>query len=54
MAQDEDVVTLGGHLTEGTICGIKVVIAVLVLDENGVSANQDPVTNSVDIFFRGK
>jgi predicted DNA-binding protein with PD1-like motif len=54
MVQDEDVVTLGGHLTEGTICGIKVVIAVLVLDEDGVSANQDPVTNSVDIFFRGK
>ena len=52
--QDETVVTFGGHLTEGTICGIKVVIAVLVLGEDGVSADQDPVTNSVDIFFRGK
>ena len=52
--QTETVVTLGGHLTEGTICGIKVVVAILILDEDGVFADQDPVTNSVDIFFRGK
>jgi predicted DNA-binding protein with PD1-like motif len=51
--QNETVVTLGGHLTEGTICGIKVAVAVLVIDEEGVSADQDPATNSVDIFFGG-
>jgi len=36
--QNETVVTLGGHLTEGTICGIKVVVAILVLDDGSLYA----------------
>jgi len=50
--QDETVVTMGGHLTEGTICGIKCVIAVLVIDGDGIHADQDEKTKSCDLFFR--
>ena len=49
--QDETVVTMGGHLTEGTICGIKCVIAVLVIDEDGIHADHDEKTKSADLFF---
>jgi predicted DNA-binding protein with PD1-like motif len=50
---NESVVTLGGHLTEGTICSIKVVVAVGVLDGKGIRADQDPATSATDIFFQG-
>jgi len=50
--QDETVVTMGGHLTEGTICGIKCVIAVLVIDGDSIHADQDEKTKSFDLFFR--
>ena len=49
--QDETVVTMGGHLTEGTVCGIKCVIAVLVIDEDGIHADHDEKTKSCDLFF---
>lgn len=49
--ENDTLVTLGGHLTEGTICGIKVVVAVLVLDDGSVYADQDPGSKSADIFF---
>lgn len=49
--ENDTVVTLGGHLTEGTICGIKVVVAILVLEEGGVYAAKDGNTNSLDIFW---
>lgn len=52
--QNEAVVTLGGHLTEGTICGIKVVVAVLVLDDGSVYADEDPGSKAPDIFFGPK
>ena len=52
--QNEAVVTLGGHLTEGTICGIKVVVAVLVLDDGSVYADEDPGSKASDIFFGPK
>jgi hypothetical protein len=42
---------LGGHLTEGTICGIKVVVAILVLKEDTVYADEDGETKTFDIFF---
>jgi predicted DNA-binding protein with PD1-like motif len=50
--QDETVVTIGGHLTEGTICGIKCVIAVLVIEGDSLYANQDEKTKTFDLFFR--
>jgi predicted DNA-binding protein with PD1-like motif len=49
--ENDTVVTLGGHLTEGTICGIKVVVAILVLAEGGVYAAKDRNTKSFDIFW---
>jgi predicted DNA-binding protein with PD1-like motif len=49
--ENDTVVTLGGHLTEGTICGIKVVVAILVLAEAGVRADKDETTKSFDIFW---
>ena len=49
----EALVTLGGHLTEGTICGIKCVVAVLVTDADSVRADTDPETKGVDLFFNG-
>jgi predicted DNA-binding protein with PD1-like motif len=54
MVQNDTVVTLGGHLTEGTICGIRVVVAILAIDEAGVSAGQDQSSRSLDIFFGKK
>jgi len=52
--ENDAVVTLGGHLTEGTICGIKVVVAILVLAEGGVYADKDGNTKSFDIFWDHK
>jgi predicted DNA-binding protein with PD1-like motif len=49
--ENDTVVTLGGHLTEGTICGIKVVVAIFVLEEGGVYAEMDGSTKSLDIFW---
>ena len=52
--ENEALVTLGGHLTEGTICGIKVVVAVLVLDDGSLYADKDLGTKTSDIFFGPK
>lgn len=49
--ENETLVTFGGHLTEGAICGIKVVVAVLVLDDRTLYADQDPGSKAADIFF---
>jgi len=49
--ENENIVTLGGHLTEGTICGIKAVIAILVLSDARVYAGKDPETQTFDIYF---
>ena len=49
--RNDTVVTLGGHLTEGTICGIKVVVAILAIDEAGLSAAMDQGSKAFDIFF---
>jgi len=45
-------VTMGGYLTEGTICGIKCVMAILVIEGDSFHANQDEKTKSFDLFFR--
>ena len=50
----DTVVTHGGHLTQGTICGIKCVVAVLVVDPEHpqhVRAAIDPDTRSTDLFL---
>lgn len=50
--EDDSIVTLGGHLTGGTVCGIKVVVAILVLTDDSVYAAEDGATRTFDIFFR--
>lgn len=52
--EKEQVVTLGGHLTKGTICGIKTVVSILATTDNGVRADHDETTQSCDIFFNGQ
>lgn len=52
MVEKETVVTLGGHLTRETICGIKVAVAVLAVDPEGVMAAKDPETRTHDLFIR--
>jgi len=49
--EDDRIVTMGGHLTEGTVCGIKVVVAILVLTDGSVYADEDGETKTFDIFF---
>ena len=43
--------TLGGHLTEGSICGIKVVVAVLVVEPDHAHAAMEPHSKSLDLFL---
>ena len=50
--EDDRIVTLGGHLTEGTVCGIKVVVAILVPAGDSVYADEDGETRTFDIFFK--
>jgi predicted DNA-binding protein with PD1-like motif len=52
--EKDNIVTLGGHLTEGTICGIKVVIAILVLSDARIYAGKDPETQTFDIYFEAE
>ncbi len=49
--KDETVVTMGGHLTQGTVCGIKCVVALLVIDPDSVRADMDAGTKSLDLFW---
>jgi len=49
--KDETVNTLGGHLIEGTIAGIKVVIGIAVLEDGKAFAKFDENTKSLDIMF---
>ena len=49
----ESVVTMGGHLTEGTVAGIKVVVAIAVLGGDSAGAEIDEHTLSPEITFPG-
>jgi predicted DNA-binding protein with PD1-like motif len=49
--EDEQVITLGGHLTHGTLCGIKAVVAILVVADEGVHADRDQSSKTYDVFF---
>lgn len=52
MVEHDTIVTLGGHLTKGTTCGIKVVVAVLVLTDGSFKAGLEPFTQSYDLLFQ--
>ena len=51
LVENETVVTMGGHLTHETICGIKVVVALLEVAPEGISAREDPDTQTHDLFL---
>jgi predicted DNA-binding protein with PD1-like motif len=51
LVENETVVTMGGHLTPETICGIKVVVALMETAPGAVRAARDPETQTHDIFF---
>ena len=51
LVANDTVATMGGHLTEETICGIKVVVAILVVDPENVRAAMDPETRTHDLFM---
>jgi len=47
----DKIVTLGGHLTPGTITSIKVVIVIGVIEDTSIKAGLDPRINQMDITF---
>jgi predicted DNA-binding protein with PD1-like motif len=48
---DDKIVTLGGHLTKGTITSIKCVIIIGVMDDPNIFAAQDPAINQTEIYW---
>lgn len=48
--EGEEVQCFGGHLTKGTITGIKVVVALAILDKDNFYADFDENTKSIDLF----
>ena len=45
----DTVVTLGGHLTPGTITSIKVVVVIGVIEDSRIKAELDPRLNQTDV-----
>jgi predicted DNA-binding protein with PD1-like motif len=48
---DDKIVTMGGHLTSGTIASIKVVIVIGVIEDSRIKAAVDPNINQSEIYF---
>ena len=48
--EGEEVQCFGGHLTKGTITGIKIVVALAILDKDNFYADFDKNTKSIDLF----
>ncbi len=48
---EDKIVTMGGHLTPGTITSVKVVIAIGVIEDTSIKARLDPRINQMDIAF---
>lgn len=46
----EKIHSFGGHLTKGTITGIKIVVALLILEEDNFYADYDNKSKSFDLF----
>jgi predicted DNA-binding protein with PD1-like motif len=47
----DEIVMLGGHLTEGTITSVKAVVTIGVIDDPKVRSRMDPQINQTEIFF---
>ncbi len=48
---EDKVVTLGGHLTPGTLTSVKVVVAIGVVEDTNIRAGVDPRINQIDVRF---
>ncbi len=48
---EDKVVTLGGHLTPGTLTSVKVVVAIGVVEDTNIRAGLDPRINQIDVRF---
>lgn len=48
---EDKIVTLGGHLTPGTITSVKVVIVIGVVEGSDIKAGLDPRINQIDVKF---
>lgn len=48
---DERIACFGGHLTNGTMTGIKVVVAIAVLENKSIRADIDETTKTYDLFL---
>jgi predicted DNA-binding protein with PD1-like motif len=48
-AIQDQVVTLGGHLTSGIITSIRVVVVIAVIEESNIRAGLDRRTNQIDV-----
>src|SRR4030043_1161220 len=48
---DDKIVTLGGHLTKGTITSIKCVVIIGVIDDPNIFAAKDPVVDQTEIYW---
>jgi predicted DNA-binding protein with PD1-like motif len=50
VVQDQ-VTTLGGHLTSGILTSVKVVVVIGVIEESNIRAGLDPRINQIDVKF---
>ncbi len=48
---DDKIVTMGGHLTSGTIASIKVIVVIGVIEDSRIKAAVDPNINQNEIYF---
>lgn len=48
---EDKIVTLGGHLTPGTLTSVKVVIVIGVIEQTNIKAGLDPRINQIDVKF---
>ncbi len=48
---EDKIVTLGGHLTPGTLTSVKVVIVIGVIENSNIKAALDPRINQIDVTF---
>ena len=48
---EDKIVTLGGHLTPGTMTSVKVVIVIGVIENSNIKAALDPRINQIDVKF---
>lgn len=48
---NDQVATLGGHLTNGVITSVKVVVVIGVIEDTDIKAGLDPRLNQIDVKF---